>query len=97
VVENDAKWAYEVCRDYDRKTKDPFDLYLEIKEREKPGGRRSCLPAPSILFSGTYFRQSRRLISSFGICLHLPTITRMFLAGPAQNGGQALAMTVLQN
>ena len=35
MVEKDTEWAYKFCRDYDRKTKDPFDLYLEIKDREE--------------------------------------------------------------
>jgi hypothetical protein len=48
IVEKDAKWAYEFCREYDRKTKDPFDFYLEIKEREEVR-RKKGLPARVVL------------------------------------------------
>ena len=48
MVEGDAKWAYEVCRDHDRRTKDPFDLYLEIKEREEER-RKAGLPPRAVL------------------------------------------------
>jgi hypothetical protein len=48
IVEKDAKWAYEFCREYDRKTKDPFDFYLEIKEREE-ARRKKGLPPRVVL------------------------------------------------
>jgi hypothetical protein len=35
IVEKDSTLAYEVCWQHDHKIKDPFDLYLEIKEREE--------------------------------------------------------------
>ncbi|MGC2333572.1 MAG: hypothetical protein WA581_19130 [Candidatus Acidiferrales bacterium] len=35
IVEKDAEWAYKFRREYDQKSKDPFDFYLEIKEREE--------------------------------------------------------------
>jgi hypothetical protein len=28
IVEKDAQWAYKFCREYDQKTKDPFDFYV---------------------------------------------------------------------
>ena len=48
VVEDDASWAYKFQREYDRKAKDPFDLYLEIKEREEVR-RKKGLPARVVL------------------------------------------------
>ena len=48
IVEKDAEWAYEFCRDYDQKTKDPFDFYLEIKEREE-ARRKKGLPPRIVL------------------------------------------------
>jgi hypothetical protein len=35
IVERDSAVAHEFCRQRDRKAKDPFDLYLEVKEREE--------------------------------------------------------------
>jgi hypothetical protein len=48
IVEKDAEWAYEFCREYDQKTKDPFDFYLEIKEREE-ARRKKGLPPRVVL------------------------------------------------
>ena len=48
IVEKDAKWAYEFRREYDRKTKDSFDFYLEIKEREE-ARRKKGLPPRVVL------------------------------------------------
>jgi hypothetical protein len=48
MVEKDAKWAYKLCQEYDRKTKDPFDLYLEIKDREE-ARRKKGLPPRVVL------------------------------------------------
>jgi hypothetical protein len=48
IVEKDAEWAYEFCRAYDQKTKDPFDFYLEIKEREE-ARRKKGLPPRVVL------------------------------------------------
>jgi hypothetical protein len=49
IVEKDAKWAYEFCRAYDQKTKDPFDFYLEIKEREEARGKKGLPPRVVLL------------------------------------------------
>jgi hypothetical protein len=35
IVEQDSTLAYKFCRRHDQRAKDPFDLYLEIKEREE--------------------------------------------------------------
>jgi hypothetical protein len=34
IIEQDSTVAHKLCRQHERKTKDPFDLYLEIKDRE---------------------------------------------------------------
>jgi hypothetical protein len=49
IVEKDAKWAYTFCQDRDRKTKDPFDLYLEIKDREKARSEKGLPPRVVLL------------------------------------------------
>jgi hypothetical protein len=48
MVEDGASWAYQFQREYDRKARDPFDLYLEIKEREEVR-RKKGLPARVVL------------------------------------------------
>ena len=48
IVEKDAEWAYKFCREYAQKTKDPFDSYLEIKEREE-ARRKKGLPPRIVL------------------------------------------------
>ena len=48
IVEKDSTLAYEVCWQHDHKTKDPFDLYLEIKEREE-ARRKKGLPPRVVL------------------------------------------------
>ena len=48
IVEKDAEWAYKFCREYSRRTKDPFDSYLEIKEREE-ARRKKGLPPRVVL------------------------------------------------
>jgi hypothetical protein len=48
TVEKDAEWAYKFCRSYDQKNKDPFDFYLEIKEREE-ARRKKGLPPRAVL------------------------------------------------
>jgi hypothetical protein len=51
IVESDARWAYRYRRDYDRKLRDPFDLYLEVKEREEVRKRKG-LPPRVVLLPG---------------------------------------------
>lgn len=51
IVEQDSRLAYEFCRQHDQKTKDPFDLYLEIKKREE-ARRKKGLPARAVLLPG---------------------------------------------
>ena len=49
IVAKDAEWAYKFRRDYDQKTKDPFDLYLEIKEREEVRRKKGLPPRVVLL------------------------------------------------
>ena len=51
IVEQDSTLAYKFCRQHDQKTKDPFDLYLEIKEREE-ARRKKGLPPRVVLLPG---------------------------------------------
>jgi hypothetical protein len=51
IVESDARWAYRYRRDCDRRLKDPFDLYLEVKEREEVR-RKKGLPPRVVLLPG---------------------------------------------
>src|SRR6267143_3871044 len=44
IVENDARWAYRYRRNYDRRLKDPFDLYMEVKEREEVRRKKGLPP-----------------------------------------------------
>ncbi len=48
IVEKDAVWAHKFRRAYDQKLKDPFDLYLEVKEREE-ARRKKGLPPRVVL------------------------------------------------
>jgi hypothetical protein len=49
IVEQDAGWAYQFRRAYDRKTADVEDLYLEIKEREEVRKKKGLAPRLAIL------------------------------------------------
>lgn len=49
IVEKDAQWAYKFRRVYEKKIQDPFDLYLEIKEREEERGRKGLPPRVVVL------------------------------------------------
>ena len=49
IVEGDAEWAYTFVREYDRKAKDPFDFYLEIKEREETRRKKGLPPRVVLL------------------------------------------------
>jgi hypothetical protein len=49
IVEKDSALAYEVCWQHDHKTKDPFDLYLEIKEREETRRKKGLPPRVVLL------------------------------------------------
>jgi hypothetical protein len=51
IVEQDSTLAYKFCRQHDQRTKDPFDLYLEIKEREETR-RKKGLPPRVVLLPG---------------------------------------------
>jgi hypothetical protein len=49
IVENDAVWAYKFQRDYNRKIKDPDDIYLEIKGSEERRKKKGLPPRLVIL------------------------------------------------
>lgn len=49
IVESDARWAYQFCHDYDQKTKDPTDFYLELKEREEARRKKGLSPRAMLL------------------------------------------------
>jgi hypothetical protein len=49
IVENDAVWAYKFQRDYNRKIKDPDDIYLEIKDSEERRKKKGLPPRLAIL------------------------------------------------
>ena len=51
IVEKDATWAYKFRRDHDRQSKDPFDFYLEVQEREEER-RKKGLPPRAVLLPG---------------------------------------------
>lgn len=49
LVEKDAVWAHKFRREYDQKLKDPFDLYLEVKEREEARKKKGLPPRVVLL------------------------------------------------
>ncbi len=49
IVEKDAVWAYKFQRDYNRKIKNPDDIYLEIKDSEERRKKKGLPPRLVIL------------------------------------------------
>jgi hypothetical protein len=49
IVENHAVWAYKFQRDYNKKIKDPDDIYLEIKDSEERRKKKGLPPRLVIL------------------------------------------------
>ena len=49
LVEDDARWAYRFQREYNKKMKDPDDLYLEIKDSEERRKKKGLPPRLVIL------------------------------------------------
>lgn len=49
IVGNDAVWAYRFQREYNRKTKDPDEVYLEIKDSEERRKTKGLPPRLVIL------------------------------------------------
>jgi hypothetical protein len=49
IVENDAVWAYKFQREYNRKIRDPDDIYLEIKDSEERRKKKGLPPRLLIL------------------------------------------------
>jgi len=52
IVENDAVWANKFQRDYNKKIKDPDDIYLEIKDSEERRRRKRGLPQRLVVLPG---------------------------------------------
>jgi hypothetical protein len=44
IVEEDAVWAYKFQREYNKKIKDPDDIYLEIKDSEERRKKKGLPP-----------------------------------------------------
>jgi hypothetical protein len=59
IVENDAVWAYKFQREYNKKIKDPDDIYLEIKDSEERRKKKG-LPPRLILLTGWYMYDGER-------------------------------------
>ena len=51
IVEKDAKWADKFRRDHHRQIKDPFDIYLEVQQREEERMKKG-LPPRAVLLPG---------------------------------------------
>jgi hypothetical protein len=49
LVEDDASWAYRFQREYNQKTKDPDDVYFEIKDSEERRKKKGLPPRIVIL------------------------------------------------
>jgi hypothetical protein len=49
LVEDDASWAYQFQREYDRKTKDLDDVYFDIKDAEERRKKKGLPPRVVIL------------------------------------------------
>jgi len=49
IIENDAGWAYKFQREYNRKIKDPDDIYLAIKDSEERRKKKGLPPRLVIL------------------------------------------------
>jgi hypothetical protein len=49
LVENDASWAYKFQREYKQKTKDPDDVYFDIKDSEERRVKKGLPPRIVIL------------------------------------------------
>jgi hypothetical protein len=49
IVEDDAVWAYKFQREYNKKIKDPDDIYLEIKDSEERRRKKGLPPRLVIL------------------------------------------------
>lgn len=49
IVENDAVWANKFKREYNRKIKDPDDIYLELKDSEERREKKGLPPRLVIL------------------------------------------------
>ncbi len=49
MVEDDASWAYEFQREYNRRNNDPHDPYFDIKDAEERRKKKGLPPRVAIL------------------------------------------------
>jgi hypothetical protein len=49
IVEDDAAWAYKFQREYNKKIKDPDEIYLEIKDSEERRKKKGLPPRLVVL------------------------------------------------
>jgi hypothetical protein len=49
IVENDAVWAYKFQREYNKKIKDPDDIYLEVRDSEERRKKKGLPPRLVVL------------------------------------------------
>jgi hypothetical protein len=59
LVEDDASWAYRFQREYKQKTKDPDDVYFEIKDSEERRKKKG-LPPRVVILPGWDFNDEER-------------------------------------
>ena len=60
IVEDDALWAYKFQREYNKKMKDPDDLYLEIKDSEERRKKKGLPPSSDSPWLGYVRRRALR-------------------------------------
>jgi hypothetical protein len=83
IVEKDATWAYKFRLDHDRQSKDPFDLYLDVQEREEKRKKKG-LPPRAVLLPGWdqddappfKERQTKKALSNQAKAANKPQATR---------------------
>src|SRR5271156_7100913 len=59
LVEDDASWAYRFQREYKQKTKDPDDIYFDIKDSEERRKKKG-LPPRIVILPGWDFNDEER-------------------------------------
>ena len=59
LVEDDASWAYKFQREYKQQTKDPDDIYFEIKDSEERRKKKGLPPRIVILPSWEFNDEER--------------------------------------
>jgi hypothetical protein len=59
LVEDGASWAYRFQREYKQKTKDPDDIYFDIKDSEERRKKKG-LPPRIVILPGWHFNDEER-------------------------------------